>query len=177
MPRGGPRAPRYRSRHCKFPTCPTRISQLSHRIQRDPRLYIIYSYFHAPAGFYRETRYSFRIPFSYSLSSSLAHRSSLFFPFFFILVFFFPRTLLSWYDHFLLPARKTPFAEDPVSWESVVVSDNGTARVCLFFPFFLALSFSFFVMPSKSIAFSANNREGCWAHSNCLHKQLAEFWS
>jgi len=45
----GPRAPRYRSRHCKFPTCPTRISQLSHRIQRDPRLYIIYSYFHAPA--------------------------------------------------------------------------------------------------------------------------------
>lgn len=96
----------------------------------------------------------------------------------FFSVFFFPLPpWVSWFLHFLLPARKTPFAEDPVNRESVVVSDNETARACLFF----SLSLSLFLLlacclrkASRSLQTTAE--AVCRAsYPNCLHKQLAEF--
>lgn len=142
------------------------VPQLSYRTIH-PRLYIIYSYFHATAGFYRETRYSFRIPPGEQLARS---------PFLFFSVFSFPYVRYSRSSEstvFCFQPWKTPFAEDPVIRESVVVSDNGTARACLVFcrlvSFFLSYSRAAF-----GIAFSANNCEGS-AYPHCLHKQLAEF--
>lgn len=61
---------------------------------------------------------------------------------FFFSVFFFPRALpswVSWLYHFLLLARKTPFAEDPVNREEVrrCLRQRNRSRASLFLSFLL----------------------------------------
>jgi len=141
--RDDPRAisPRYRSRHCKFPT----RFQLS---RRDPRLYIIYSYFHAAAGFYRETRYSV---FPRVSSSRLPTRCIFFFSVYFSFRMRYPRSPASVFHHFQRGKRrlrKILSAGSP----SLSPTTKLLTRVSLFLS--LSLSFSF----SVSLAYCLRER-------------------
>lgn len=105
-----------------FPHAPTRFPAI---VLYTAAIYHLFLLSCATAGFYRETRYSFRIPPGEQLACPPWCLFSVCFSF----GVCYPR-----FHHFLLPARKTPFAEDPVNREFVVVSDNGTTR--LFFSLF-----------------------------------------
>lgn len=155
------RPPRYRSRQCKFPTRPTRF-QLSYRIQRDPRLYIIHSYFHATAGFYRETRYSFRIPSGEQLACS---------PWFFSVCFSSRYALPSW------SPGSTIFCSHGKRRLRKILSTG--VRRCLrqrnYSCTSLFLSFSLSLLFGKHRVLCKQLRRLCRAYLNCRHKQLVRF--
>jgi len=146
--RDDPRAisPRYRSRHCKFPT----RFQLS---RRDPRLYIIYSYFHAAAGFYRETRYSV---FPRVSSSRLPTRRIFFFSVYFSFRMRYPRS----------PGSTISNAENAVCGRSCqpgvrrCLRQRNCSRAFLSFSLFLSLSHS---LSLSHIAFA----KGVFSANNC----------
>lgn len=144
------------------------VPRLSCRIQRDPRLYIIYSYFYATAGFYREMRYSFRIP----PGEQLACPPSCFFS-----VFFFPYALpfglsldstISCFQHGKRRLRKILSTGSP----SLSPTTELFARVS-FSPLSLPLSHSRAAF-GKHRVLCKQLRRLYRAYLNCLHKQLVE---